>query len=109
MSRLWEMLVYGSPWWLQAAGGGLLAVPVLVLVARLFGLRQAGAVALGFGAVLAAFAHGRQARQQGWAERDAKGKRDAHAAIDLARVTRARSGERDGGERLHDDDGWRRD
>ncbi|OYX13434.1 MAG: hypothetical protein B7Z15_07285 [Rhizobiales bacterium 32-66-8] len=109
MTWLWERVVYGVPWALQAGAGVVLAVPLVVLAGRLFGLRRAAALAGVLGVILAAFAQARRARQAGWADRDAKEQRDAQAAIDLARSTRARSAERADGGRLHDDDGWRRD
>lgn len=105
----WEWLIYGAPWWLQAAGGALLVGAVLIPLSRVIGLTRTLEAAAVAAAVLGALAYGRRERQQGWADREAKGKRDADHAIDAARKARADSDARSAGGGLRDDDGWRRD
>lgn len=106
----WEWLIYGTPWWLQAAGGlGVLAALGFLLV-RLVGLETALKIlpflAAGFGALV----YGRRERQAGWDDAHAKGDRNADDAISQAEAARAGAARRDADAgRLRDDDGHRRD
>lgn len=78
MSAVYELAVYGLPWWAQAM---LALLPVVAVVAanlkRVLGLRAALQVGGALLAVLAVITGRQQARQQGWKER---GESDATAA-----------------------------
>jgi len=102
VSALGQWLAYGVPWWLWA---GLAGAAVLAL-ARVLGVRVALAAAA-LAAVLLAYRRGAQA---GWTDRQAKGERDAQAAVDQADAAR-RAAEHDADDpgRLRHSDGWRRD
>jgi hypothetical protein len=81
MSTLFDWLVYGLPWWVQA---GICLLPILALVAvltRFVGLRAALQIGGALLAALTIIAGRQQARQQGWNER---GERDAQAGRDRA-------------------------
>lgn len=105
-----DLLVYGLPWWLQAALGAAVAVPILLLATRFIGVARAlkGGVALA--GLLAAFALERRARQAGWIARAQKEARDADELLGKAEQARAAAdaaAARDPAG-LRDDDGFRR-
>ncbi len=77
MSAVYELAVYGLPWWAQAMLALLPAAAVVVAIWRVLGLRAALQVGGALLAVLAVITGRQQARQQGWKER---GESDATAA-----------------------------
>jgi len=106
----WEWLIYGTSWWLQAAGGLVVIAGLAFLLIRIFDLETALKILVPVGAVFAALAYGRRERQAGWNDAHAKGDRDADEAIDKARAARYDAARRDADAgRLRDDDGHRRD
>lgn len=106
----WEWLIYGAPWWLQAAGGAGLLIGAFVLLVRIFGLKTALQVGVPAAAVFAALVYGRRERQAGWNDAHAKGDRDADEAVDRANAARYDAARRNAdASRLRDDDGHRRD
>ncbi len=105
-----EWLIYGAPWWLQAIGGAIFIVLVLIPLVRIVGLKNTLEIGAIVGAVFGALVYGRRERQQGWKDAQSKGERDAQSAIDQASRARADAdlSNADPG-RLRDDDGYRRD
>lgn len=81
MSTIWEWAVYGLPWWAQAILALAPIAAIVLVIARLFGIRVALQVGGALLATLAMVAGRQQARQQGWNDR---GERDAARARDRA-------------------------
>ncbi|OYX87069.1 MAG: hypothetical protein B7Y71_01995 [Xanthobacter sp. 35-67-6] len=100
------------PWWAWAVGGGVLLAatyqlwaPLAVLVPRPVKI-AAGALL----AVILAYLDGRNRGAEGAVERaKAKDAENAARITDAASRARADADARNVGDRLRDDDGWRRD
>jgi len=104
-----DWLIYGTPWWLQAAGGAAIIVAACIPLVRLLGVSKALQAASIAGTIWAALTYGRRERQQGWQDKAEKVARDADKAINKAGKARADADAGNAAGRLRDNDGWRRD
>lgn len=96
-----EWLIYAVPWWVWAAVG----LTVALVIHQTFGFKAAAvAVVVAIAGVFQA-----RARQQGWKDAQARGERDARAIIERANEVRRDADLRNAGDRLREDDGYRRD
>jgi len=106
-----DILTYSVPWPVWAGLAAIAVIAVLVLLSRIAGLARALQGASILGAALGALVALHRARQQGWNDREARGKQDAQDAI--ARAEEARRAAYDQftsrPHRLRDSDGHRRD
>lgn len=106
-----EWLGYAVPWWVWTLPALAAVAAIVIPLVRIVGLSRA----LQIGGAVAAFLGGlimiRRARQEGWNAREAKGERDAQAAMEEAERVRRDAMDRftSRPDRLRDDDGHRRD